>query len=138
YPHPYGAYVLLEHLGRGGMADVELARRTVDDAKFVRFVVIKRIQSRHADDPNFVRMFTDEARISAELQQENIAQVYDFGQHGDEYFLAMEYVPGVNLRQVQRLLAARGQVPPFRVTFRILADVLAALQYAHARVDTYG
>lgn len=138
YPHPFGSYVLLEHLGRGGMADVELARRAVDDARFVRFVVIKRIQTRHLDDQSFVRMFTDEARISAELQQENIAQVYDFGQVGEEYFLAMEYVPGVNLRHVQRVLASRGQVPPFRVTLRVLADVLTALQYAHARVDTYG
>ena len=138
YPLPFGSYVLLEHLGRGGMADVELARRAVDDARFVRFVVIKRIQTRHLDDKSFVRMFTDEARISAELQQEHIAQVYDFGQVGEEYFLAMEYVPGVNLRHVQRALASRGQVPPFRVTLRVLADVLSALQYAHARVDTYG
>lgn len=138
YPLPFGSYVLLEHLGRGGMADVELARRAVDDARFVRFVVIKRIQARHLDDKSFVRMFTDEARISAELQQEHIAQVYDFGQVGEEYFLAMEYVPGVNLRHVQRALASRGQVPPFRVTLRVLADVLSALQYAHARVDTYG
>ncbi len=117
---------------------MELARRVVDDAGFVRFLVIKRIQPKHADNTSFVRMFTDEARISAELQQENIAQVYDFGQVTDQYFLAMEYVPGVNLRHVQRILASRGQVPPFRVTFRVLADVLSALQYAHNRVDTYG
>jgi serine/threonine-protein kinase len=120
------------------MADVELARRVVDEAGFIRFLVIKRIQSKFAADRAFVRMFTDEARISAELQQENIAQVYDFGQVGEVYFLAMEYVPGVNLRHVQRILAGRGQVPPFRVTFRVLADVLSALQYAHHRVDTYG
>lgn len=138
YPLPFGSYVLLEHLGRGGMADVELARRVVDEAGFIRFLVIKRIQSKFAADRAFVRMFTDEARISAELQQENIAQVYDFGQVGEVYFLAMEYVPGVNLRHVQRILAGRGQVPPFRVTFRVLADVLSALQYAHHRVDTYG
>ena len=138
YPLPFGSYVLLEHLGRGGMADVELARRVVDEAGFIRFLVIKRIQSKFAADRAFVRMFTDEARISAELQQENIAQVYDFGQVGEQYFLAMEYVPGVNLRHVQRILAGRGQVPPFRVTFRVLADVLSALQYAHHRVDTYG
>jgi len=138
YPLPFGSYVLLEHLGRGGMADVELARRVVDEAGFIRFLVIKRIQSKFAADRAFVRMFTDEARISAELQQENIAQVYDFGQVGEVYFLAMEYVPGVNLRHVQRILAGRGQVPPFRVTFRVLADVLNALQYAHHRVDTYG
>ncbi|MCA9687930.1 MAG: serine/threonine protein kinase, partial [Myxococcales bacterium] len=73
-----------------------------------------------------------------ELQHENIAQVYDFGQVSEDYFLAMEYVPGMNLRRVQRVLASRGQVPPFRVTLRILADVLAALEYAHTRVDTYG
>lgn len=138
YPRPYASYLLLERLGQGGMSEVELARRTVDDARFVRFVVIKRIHPEHTDDASFVRMFQDEARINAELQHENIAQVYDFGREGDEFFLAMEYVPGMDLRAVQRRLAERGQLLPLRVSLRVLIDILAALHYAHHRVDTYG
>ncbi len=120
------------------MSAVELAQRSVDDASFVRFVVIKRIHQHFTDDDAFIRMFQDEARISAELQHENIAQVYDFGRHDEEYYLAMEYIPGMDLRGVQRALHKAQQPLPLRVTLRILADVSAALEYAHTRVDTFG
>ncbi len=138
YPSPYGAFVLLEPLGQGGMSEVDLARRTVDASGYVRFLVIKRIHSRHTGDEGFVRMFQDEARINAELQHENIAQVYDFGRIGDEWYLAMEYVPGVDLRQLQRQLHERGTGLPANVSLRILCDVLEALNYAHNRLDTFG
>lgn len=138
YPRPFGSYVLLERLGQGGMSEVDLARRAVDQAGFVRFLVIKRIHGQHTGDDGFLRMFHDEARINAELQHENIASVYDFGQEGEEFFLAMEYVPGCDLRHIQRALARRGEAFPLRMALRIVADVLAALDYAHNRVDTYG
>jgi serine/threonine protein kinase len=83
-------------------------------------------------------MVQDEARINAELQHENIAQVYDFGRVGDEFFLAMEYVPGIDLRQVQQALARRGERLPLGMSLRVLCDVLSGLEYAHSRVDTYG
>ena len=68
YPRSFGPYVLLERLGQGGMSEVDLARRAVDDADYVRFLVIKRIHAQHAGDGSFIRMFHDEARINAELQ----------------------------------------------------------------------
>ncbi|RME20477.1 MAG: serine/threonine protein kinase, partial [Deltaproteobacteria bacterium] len=138
YPRTFGSYVLLDRLGEGGMSEVDLARRAVDDANFVRFVVIKRIHAQHQDDDGFVRMFHDEARINAELQHENIASVYDFGQEGNEFFLAMEYVPGCDLRRVQRRLAKARRPFPLPIVLRTCCDVLAALDYAHHRVDTYG
>jgi serine/threonine protein kinase len=138
YPRRFGGYVLLEPLGSGGMSEVDLARRSVDDAGYVRFLVIKRIRGRLTGDAGFVRMFQDEARINAELQHENIAQVYDFGRVDDEWYLAMEYVPGMDLRRLLRLSLRQGSTLPQRVTLRILADVLQALDYAHRRVDTYG
>ncbi len=141
HPRRYGDYVLLESLGHGGMSEVDLARRSVDRAGFVRFLVIKRILPKNTTDPTFLRMFVDEARINAELQHENIAQVYDFGERHGEWYLAMEYVPGVDLRRIQKKVAASGDgnglLPP-RIALRILHDVLAALHYAHNRVDTYG
>ena len=139
-PRRYGDYVLLESLGRGGMSAVDLARRSVDSANYVRFLVIKRILRKNHHDPTFLRMFIDEARINAELQHENIAQVYDFGENGGEWYLAMEYVPGIDLRQIQRTLSKQesGRLIPPRIALRILHDVLSALAYAHDRVDTYG
>ena len=138
YPRRFGSYVLLEPLGSGGMSEVDLARRTVGDAGYVRFAVIKRIQGRLTGDAGFVGMFQDEARINAELQHENIAQVYDFGRVGEEWYIAMEYVAGMDMRRLMRLSLRQGSALPQRIGLRILADVLSALQYAHSRVDTYG
>ncbi len=138
YPRPYGSYTLLERLGAGGMSEVDLARRTVGDGSFVRFVVIKRIRTGNHVEEQYVRMFQDEARITAELSHENIAQVYDFGREGEEFYMAMEYVPGMDLRAVQIALAKRGKLLPVRIALTILCGVLRALQYAHTRVDQLG
>ena len=138
YPRPFGNYLLLERLGAGGMAEVDLARRSVAQGHVHRFVVIKRLGVDKAMDEGFVRMFKDEARITAQLHHHNIAQVYDFGIEGKEFFLAMEYVPGLDLREVQHALARQGRMLPGRVSLSVLAKVLEALQYAHHFVDTTG
>src|SRR5262249_38045744 len=72
YPRPYAQYVLLERLGSGGMSEVDPARKVVDDESFVRFLVVKRIRTGRSEDPSFVRMFKDEARITSELHHANI------------------------------------------------------------------
>lgn len=138
YPRSYAQYTLLERLASGGMSEVDLARRTVDDAGYVRFLVVKRIKANHVEDESFVRMFKDEARITSALRHTNIAQVYDFGRVEDEYFLALEYVAGTDLRVVlSRLRKARKRMP-VRMALKITADVLDALEYAHTRTDTLG
>jgi serine/threonine protein kinase len=138
YPKPYAHYVLLERLGVGGMSEVDLARNRVDDGSFVRFAVIKRIKADYATDESFVRMFKDEARITSELHHENIGSVYDFGRVGDEYYLALEYVPGIDLRFLVNTLRDRGQRVPVKVALRVIVDVLGALSYAHDKKDTWG
>ncbi len=138
YPRPYGDYTLLEHLGAGGMSTVELARRSVGDNDYVRFAVIKRVLARRAEEEESARMFLDEARINSELHHENIAGIYDFGFRDDEFYLVMEYVPGMDLRQVQRALFRRDQGIPLRTVFTILDKVLAGLEHAHGAVDTLG
>lgn len=139
YPREYSGYTLLESIGKGGMSAIDLAQTTVSDAQYVRFVVIKRIHTHLSEsDDSYIRMFQDEARISAELQHANIAQVYNFGQFENEFFMVMEYVPGLDLRELQRGLAAQGKGIPIRITLKILYDVLQALDYAHHRVDTFG
>jgi len=120
------------------MSEIDLAQQSVEAAGYVRFLVIKRLRSKHDDDREFVRMFQDEARINAELQHANITQVYDFGVMDDEYFIAMEYIAGADLRTIQRAAMAMGRTIPIRICLRILADILAGLHYAHSRLDTYG
>ena len=144
YPRAYDGYLLLERIGAGGMSEVDLACRAVEDASYIRFMVIKRMIGDHVQDESFVRMFTDEARITAELHHENIAQVYDFGKVTNprtgsaEYFLAMEYVAGPDLRVIQRRCLAKGEHIPVRFSLAVVHDVLAALEYAHTRRDTLG
>ncbi|MEZ4239310.1 MAG: serine/threonine-protein kinase [Myxococcota bacterium] len=138
YPKTYAHYVLLERLGVGGMSEVDLARNRVDDGSFVRFAVIKRIKADYALDASFVRMFKDEARITSELHHENIGAVYDFGRVGDEYYLALEYVPGIDLRFLVNTLRERGQRVPVKVALKVVVEVLDALSYAHDKKDTFG
>jgi serine/threonine protein kinase len=139
YPRHFGDYLLLEHLGTGGMSEVDLARREVGKGAYVRFMVIKRISAKNLGDERHIRMFQDEARINSELHHENIAQVYDFGELDDEFFLAMEYVPGMDLREIQRTLASRWKRRlPLREALTILRGVLLGLDYAHRAMDTLG
>jgi len=120
------------------MSEVDLARRSVDDAGYVRFLVVKRIRANHLEDQAFVRMFKDEARITSELRHTNIAQVYDFGRVGDEYYLALEYVPGVDLRGLLSTLRSQRKRMPVRMALKVASDTLDALHYAHTRTDTMG
>ena len=91
----------------GGMAEIFLARGA-SSAGVERYVVLKRVLRHRADDAHFVRMFLDEARLAAQLQHPNIAQVYDIGKLGDSYFFTMEYVHGETVRTLlQRSHALR-------------------------------
>ena len=80
------------------MAEVLLAR-TAGIEGFERHVVIKRIRAERARDAHVVKMFLDEARLAASLHHHNIVQVHDIGQEKGEYFFAMEYVHGEDLRR---------------------------------------
>ena len=83
-------YELARRIGRGGMADVFLARDRLLD----RQVAIKVLFPEFAVDPNFVERFRREAQAAANLNHPNIVSVYDWGKHAGTYFIAMEYVEG--------------------------------------------
>jgi len=130
----FGNYVLTAHLGRGGMADVFRAQRT-GAAGFARTVVIKRILTEYTNDQAFVQMFINEAKIAAQLNHPNIAQVHELGEHQGQFFMALEYVHGLDLLHILREIARRdGQskaLPP-AVAAYIAREVCRALQHAHA------
>src|SRR5580765_7267522 len=96
---PFGRYALLDRLNMGGMAEVFLAK-TLSMHDVQRFVAIKRILPAVADDPEFVKMFIDEANLSVQLTHANIAQTFELGRIGRSLYIAMEYVSGVDLRHV--------------------------------------
>jgi serine/threonine protein kinase len=102
-------------------------------------VVLKRVLAERARDPHFARMFLDEARLSAQLQHPNIAQVYDVGQLDGTYFYTMEYVHGEDLRRLLHAVSWRkNDQLPINLALYIASGALAALHHAHERTSADG
>jgi len=135
-PEEFGPYHLLEKIATGGMAEVWRAR-AYGMAGFEKILVIKRVLDSLAKDEEFVRLFIDEARIAVHLLHVNIVQVFDLGEVDDKYYMAMEYVHGLDL---SRLIARARNLGPFPIPLAmfIAGEVLKALQFAHDRVDEMG
>ena len=115
---------ILECLGRGGMGVVYKARQKTLN----RLVALKLLAPERVGDARFAERFTREAQALAALNHPNIITVYDFGQAGGFYFLLMEFVDGLNLRQ---LLCARKFTP--EEALAIVPPLCDALQFAHDR-----
>lgn len=133
-----GKYELVEPAGKGGMATVWHALQR-GPAGFARPVGLKRIRPELVGDGQFVALFVEEARVSAQLVHPNIVQVYDFG-HDDEgcYFIVMEWIEGLSLAQY--LVAQRkvGLLPPWHLVAAVGIEALRGLDAAHSRVDAMG
>ncbi|MBA3818217.1 MAG: serine/threonine protein kinase, partial [Deltaproteobacteria bacterium] len=125
-----GRYTILQQLAGGGMADVLLARASGMDG-FAHHVVIKRIRADHAVDSQALKMFLDEARLSASLHHHHIVQVHEIGREGDDYFFAMEYVHGEDLRKLLTRVAQRHLQVPLDQVVTIGIAVAGALHHAH-------
>ena len=115
---------ILECLGRGGIGVVYKARQKILN----RFVALKLLAPERVLDPKFAERFTREAQALAALNHPNIVTIHDFGQAGGFYYLLMEFVDGVNLRQ---LLRARKFTP--EEALAIVPPLCDALQFAHDR-----
>ena len=116
-------YEIQQRIGRGGMADVFLARDLLLD----RPVAIKVLFPEFAVDPNFVERFRREAQAAANLNHPNIVGVYDWGQYANTYFMAMEYVQGRTLADILRL----NRTVTTQQAAEIASEVAAALGFAH-------
>src|SRR5262244_3872806 len=102
-----GKYLLVAELGHGGMADVYLAV-VRGPAGFNKLVVIKQIRPQLAEDPEFLNMFLDEARLAARLSHPNVVQTNEVGQDDRRYFIAMEYLEGQPLNRILHRLGRSG------------------------------
>ncbi len=133
----FGKYSIIASIGTGGMAEVFLAKSYGAEGLEKR-LVLKRILPEYASRPKFVNMFIDEAKVAVSLNHPNIAQVYEFGKVGSNYYLALEYVDGTDVGRI--VSAARRSGRPLRhgdIAY-IGVEVAKALDYAHRKEDDYG
>lgn len=136
-PVAFGRYLLEAKLASGGMGEIFLARAH-GAAGFEKRVVIKRILPHLAESEEFVERFLDEGRLVVQLNHGNIAQVLDMGEVDGSYYLAMEYVDGLDLRALLQRLRRDEIMTPVTVAMQILVEITKGLDHAHNRVDEHG
>ncbi len=127
-----GRYELIRRIASGGMAELYLAR-TSGISGFEKIVALKRILPQYASQDDFVQMFLDEARLTATIQHNNVAQVYDIGSCDDGLFFTMEYVHGADLRTVLHTLWRQERVMPLAHALTVGIGAAAGLHAAHQR-----
>src|SRR5580692_7233883 len=120
-----GRYRVISRVGSGGMADVYCA----EDTQLGRRVAVKLLHERFAQDEEFVERFRREASSAASLSHANIVNVYDRGEWGDTYYIAMEYLDG---RSLDSIVREEAPLPPERA-IEITEQVLRASRFAHSR-----
>ena len=136
-PQVFGRYVLTQRIGEGGMAEVYLASVRVAEG-LTKQVVIKKIRKEFADQPEFTRMFVDEAKIALSLNHANLVQVFDFGQVHGAFYLAMELVEGIDIMRLFHAIRSAGDRFPPLIAAYLGHQTAAGLAYAHRKTDDHG
>jgi serine/threonine-protein kinase len=132
-----GRYLLHRQIARGGMATIHIARLMGDEG-FSRIVAAKRLHPEFAEDPEFVEMFLDEARIASRVNHRNVVPVLDVVKAQDEVVLVQEYVHGAPLHWLLRTAHEANTHVPLNVAAAIGGQVLDGLQAAHDTTDQFG
>ena len=140
----FGRYRLLERLGQGGMAEVFKAKSYGVEG-FEKVVVIKRILPELAESDQFVEMFIHEAKLAVRLSHANVVQVFDLGlapgtvvggmPSADAYYMAMEYVSGLDLATLLTRCRRQSVPVPIEMAVYVAAEVAKGLDHAHRRRD---
>lgn len=131
-PSRLGRYLLFDHVGRGGMADIYLAR-VETELGGSRRVIVKEVLPKHSDNVSFSSMLVAEAKLAAGLQHANVVTVEDLGRDAGTLFIAMEYVEGFDLRELCRR-CSHARVPlPIEFSLLMVMEALRGLDYAHRR-----
>ena len=137
FPQQFGPYQLEDLIARGGMAEVY--RATMQGAStFSRTVAIKKILPHLVENEGFITMLIDEAQLVVGLNHAHIAQVYDLGKIDETYYVAMEYVHGVDVSTMIKTLQERDEIVPFEHTTYILSCMCMGLHVAHHARDAQG
>lgn len=130
-------YEVVKRLDAGGMAEVFIGR-TVGIAGITKKVAIKRVLPHLAQNKKFVSMFLDEARVGMRLSHANVVQVFDVGEDEGTYFIVMEFIDGVSLKDIVDTLRKRRLVAPVGAAVQIVAEAARGLNYAHNERDENG
>jgi eukaryotic-like serine/threonine-protein kinase len=133
----FGRYTLHDKIAAGGMATIH-AGRLVGPVGFARTVAIKRLRSHFAEEPEFVAMFLDEARLAARIRHPNVVPTLDVVAVEGELLLVMEYVQGESLSRLLRAAGEKNVRPPPEIVVSIMTGVLHGLHAAHEARDESG
>ncbi len=130
-------YTLLRRLAIGGMGELFLAG-TMAPGGVQKLVAIKRIRPEYANDPEFVKMFLNEARLAATLDHPNVVRTYDLVEEEAGFAMVMEYLHGASLGAVLNAVVGSGGRVPLEQIISIALGVSAGLHAAHERCGVDG
>jgi hypothetical protein len=105
---------------------------------FEKLLALKLVHPHLSVDPSFIQMLVDEAKILVLLTHANVAQVFDLGSIDGTYYIAMEYVEGLDVHALQQAAQRAGEQLPLPVCCYVTAEVLNGLDYAHRKRDAAG
>lgn len=128
----FGKYKLIEKIAVGGMAELWKAKQ-VGPEGFEKVVALKRILPSLSENEDFITMFIDEGKVAAQLTHPNIAQIYELGETKGNYYLAMEYIAGKDLRTIMRLARKEKKHLAVSQAALIAIKLLSGLNYAHRK-----
>jgi len=133
-PAPFGKYLLTNLIAVGGMAEVYRAK-IFGASGFEKEMVVKRILPKYAQNPSFVQMLIDEAKIAVSLSHGNIVPIYELGELDGSYYIAMEFVEGRTILDVLRDAHSKKVPISWAHCLGVAAEVAEGLAYAHTRTD---
>ncbi len=136
-PIPFGKYLLLDRINVGGMAEVFFAKVFGIDGQ-ERIVAVKKILPTMVEDEEFIGMFIDEARIAVQLDHANIVQIFELGKVEENYYIAMEYVAGRDLRALLDRAKKRKEPLALDIAVYLASELAHGLDYAHRAKDQQG
>jgi hypothetical protein len=136
-PHLFGKFFLLQRLAMGGMAEIYRAK-VVGAGGFEKELAVKRILPARSQDQGFIKMLVNEAKLTAQLTHSNVAQIYECGAVDGTYFIAMELVHGVSMKEMMNAFARAGATLSPEQAIFIVLQLLHGLDYAHRKTGADG
>ena len=132
-----GRYQILEKVNEGGMAEVFRAKLTGSEG-FEKIVALKVLLPHFSNNKTFIDMLVDEAKIASKLSHANIARVFDLEKDQQRYFIVQEFIDGLNLRMILRILANHSIRIPVSYACHLIGKLCDGLDYAHHKTDRHG
>jgi serine/threonine protein kinase len=137
FPVQFGKYVLIDEIAVGGMAEIFKAVAHGTDGKQY-LLAIKRVLPQYSSDEEFISMMIDEAKVMVLLNHPNIVPIVEFGKVEGSYYIAMEYVHGVSLKDLFRKVKSQKQSFSIDLAVHIVREIGSGLAYAHRKEDETG